>query len=398
MTAPGAEAEGCILALNAGSSSLKFALHRASPPHTRELSGRVERIGSTGAVLTVRDIVRTVEAPDHRAAAEPVFRLLAKQAGLETVQAVGHRVVHGGPRHLAPEPVTPELLQDLREMSPFDPEHLLPEIDLIEHVGDRLGDRPQVACFDTAFHADLPRVARLLPLPRRYEEQGVRRYGFHGLSYAYLMEELETEAGRDAAHGRVVLAHLGHGASLAAVRDGRSVDTTMAFTPASGIPMGTRSGDLDPGLVWYLARTESMTPREFQDLVHHRSGLLGLSGTTSDMRELLAAESRDPRAAEAVEVFCYEVRKRIGAFAAALGGLDTLVLSGGIGERAPAVRARCCRDLDFLGLRLDEAANARNERLISTPDSRVAVRVILTDEELMIARDVHRTLQEARMS
>lgn len=386
-----------ILALNGGSSSLKFAVHRASPPHQRRLSGTIDRIGSTGAVLTYRDSARTVETPDHAAAGDRVLDLVASEVGSDGVKAVGHRVVHGGPHHTAPAPVTPALLEDLRGMSPFDPEHLPSEIALIERLAERLGDLPQVACFDTAFHAGIPRVARMLPLPRRYEAQGVRKYGFHGLSYAYLMEELERTAGAKAAAGRVILAHLGHGASLAAVRDGKSIDTTMAFTPASGLPMGTRSGDLDPGLVWYLARTEDMTPREFQALVHHRSGLLGISETASDMRDLLAAEADDVRAAEAIELFCYQTRKWIGAMAAALEGLDTLVFSGGIGENAPVIRKRCCRGLEFLGIELDEADNVRGDGLISTGQGRVAVRVIPTDEELMIVRAVHRTLEEARI-
>jgi acetate kinase len=282
-------------------------------------------------------------------------------------------------------------------MSPFDPEHLPSEIALIERLRERLGHLPQVACFDTAFHAGMPRVARMLPLPRRYETLGVRKYGFHGISYAYLLEELERTAGPGAAAGRVILAHLGHGASLAAVRDAKSIDTTMAFTPASGLPMGTRSGDLDPGLVWYLARTENMTPREFQTLVHHRAGLLGISETTSDMRDLLATETGDVRAAEAIELFCYQTRKWIAAMAAALEGLDTLVFSGGIGENAPVIRERCCRGLEFLGVELDGTANARGEAVISATGSRVAVRIIPTDEEMMIVRAVHRTLEEARI-
>lgn len=386
-----------ILALNGGSSSLKFAVHRASPPHARRFSGKIDRIGSTGPVLTFRDTARTVEAPDHAAAGDRVLDLVAAEVGADGLGAVGHRVVHGGPDHAAPEPVTPALLADLRGMSPFDPEHLPSEIALIERLAERLGDLPQVACFDTAFHAGMPPVARMLPLPRRYEAQGVRKYGFHGLSYAYLMEELERTAGREAATGQVILAHLGHGASLAALRDGKSIDTTMSFTPASGLPMGTRSGDLDPGLVWYLARTENMTPREFQTLVHHRSGLLGVSETASDMRDLLAAEAGDVRAAEAIELFCYQTRKWIGAMAAVLGGLDTLVFAGGIGENAPVIRERCCRGLEFLGLELNAAANARGEAVISTAGSRVTARVIPTDEELMIVRAVHRTLEEARI-
>jgi acetate kinase len=245
-----------------------------------------------------------------------------------------------------------------------------------------------VACFDTAFHHDLPRVAQLLPIPRRYEAQGVRRYGFHGLSYAFLMGELARLAGTKAAQGRVILAHLGNGASLAAVYRGKSMDTSMSFTPTAGVPMSTRSGDLDPGLVWYLARTEHLDAKGFNEMVNFKSGLLGVSETSSDMRDLLEHETQDVRAAEAVALFCYQVKKWIGAFAAALGGLDTLVFAGGIGENAPVVRARICDGMGFLGIQLEERRNAANEGVISSETSRVPVRVIPTDEEWMIANTV----------
>jgi acetate kinase len=228
----------------------------------------------------------------------------------------------------------------------------------------------------------------MLPIPRRYEAKGVRRYGFHGLSYEFLMAELGRLGGAEAANGRVILAHLGNGASLAAVRDGKSVDTSMSLTPAAGVPMSTRSGDLDPGLLWYFARTENMSPKQFNEMVNFKSGLLGVSETSSDMHDLLAGEARDARAAEAVALFCYQVRKWIGAFAAALGGLDTLVFAGGIGENAPTVRARICDGLGFLGIVLDPRRNAKHEPLISSGAGRVKVRVIRTDEELMIAKSV----------
>src|SRR5512143_1684921 len=239
----------------------------------------------------------------------------------------------------------------------------------------------------------MPRVARVYALPRRYEALGVRRYGFHGLSYSFLMGELARLAGTEAAQGRIILAHLGNGASLAAVRDGKPVDTSMSFTPTAGVPMSTRSGDLDPGLLWYLARTEGLDARRFNAMVNSQSGLLGVSETSSDMRDLLDRETQDVRAAEAVALFCYQVKKWIGAFAAALGGLDTLVFAGGIGENAPAVRARICDGLGFLGIELDEKQNAAGAALISMQGSRVAVRVIHTDEELMIAKTVCRVLK-----
>jgi acetate kinase len=266
------------------------------------------------------------------------------------------------------------------------------EILLTEAFHRRFPDLPQVACFDTTFHHELPQVARLLPIPRRYEAQGVRRYGFHGLSYAFLMGELARLGGSEAAQGRVILAHLGNGASLAAVRHGKSMDTSMSFTPTAGVPMSTRSGDLDPGLVWYLACTEKMGAKEFNEMVNFQSGLLGVSETSSDMHDLLEHETQDTRAAEAIALFCYQVKKWIGAFAAALGGLDTLVFAGGIGENAPKVRTRICDGLGFLGIELEEKRNAANEGVISAADGRVAVRVIHTDEELMIARTVCRVL------
>ena len=303
---------------------------------------------------------------------------------------MGHRVVHGGPKYNQPQRITAEMVEELHRLSPFDPEHLPEEILLTEAFHRRFPDLPQVACFDTAFHHDLPRVAQLLPIPRRYEAQGVRRYGFHGLSYAFLMGELARLAGTEAAQGRVILAHLGNGASLAAVRDGKSIDTSMGFTPTAGLVMSTRSGDLDPGLVSYLARTEQIDTKQFDEMVNHESGLLGVSETSSDMRDLLDHETQDVRAAEAVALFCYQVKKWIGSFAAALGGLDTLVFAGGIGENAPSSAPASARGWDSSASNSNETCNAENAGVISTDASRVTVRVIRTDEELMIARSVCR--------
>jgi acetate kinase len=327
-----------------------------------------------------------VAAPNHPAAAGVLLDWIEQRNGRDALAAAGHRVVHGGPKYSEPQRITSEMIAELHGLSPFDPEHLPEEILLIEALQRRFPDLPQVACFDTAFHHDLPRVAQLLPIPRRYEAQGVRRYGFHGLSYSFLIGELGRLAGAETAQGRVILAHLGNGASLAAVRDGKSVDTSMSFTPTAGVPMSTRSGDLDPGLVWYLARTENMNAKQFNELVNFQSGLLGISETSSDMRDLLKRESQDVRAAEAVALFCYQIKKWIGAFAAALGGVDALVFAGGIGENAPAVRARICEGLGFLGIEVEEARNAGNCGVISPATSQVAVRVIHTDEELMIAK------------
>jgi acetate kinase len=386
--------ESRILTINGGSSSIKFALFEAGDSLLRVLEGAIERIGLPEAALRVKGLnaadsfSRLVIAPDHRAAVGALMDWIEERGGRDGLSAVGHRVVHGGPKYSNPERITAEMIEELRRLSPFDPEHLPEEILLTEAFSRRFPDLPQVACFDTAFHHDLPRVARLLAIPRRYEALGVRRYGFHGLSYAYLMEELARLGDPAAANGRVILAHLGSGASLAAVRGGKSVDTSMSFTPTAGLPMSTRSGDLDPGLVWYLTRTEHMSAKQFNEMVNFQSGLLGLSETSSDMRDLLERETRDVRAAEAVALFCYQIKKWIGAFAAALGGLDTLVFAGGIGENAPTVRARICDGLGFLGIELEAKRNAGNDGVISTPTSRVAVRVIHTDEARMIAEMV----------
>ncbi len=387
-----------ILTINGGSSSIKFALFEAGDSLQRILEGGIERIGLPDATFRVKGLdqannfSRPVTAPDHTAAVGALMDWIEERTGRNTSTAVGHRVVHGGPKYYEPQRITADMVAELRRLSPFDPDHMPDEILLTEAFHRRFPNLPQAACFDTAFHHDLPRVAQVLPIPRHYEAQGVRRYGFHGLSYAFLMEELARLAGLEAAQGRVILAHLGNGASLAAVRHGKSVDTSMSFTPTAGVPMSTRSGDLDPGLVWYLARTEKMSAKQFNEMVNFHSGLLGVSETSSDMRDLLQHETQDVQAAEAVALFCYQVKKWFGAFAAALGGLDTLVFAGGIGENAPAVRGRICEALGFLGIELEEKRNAANEGVISAAASRVAVRVIRTDEERMIAKTVCQVL------
>ena len=383
-----------ILTINGGSSSIKFAFFEAGETLRRVLAGSIDRIGLPEATLRVKGLdqpdnfSRLVKAPDHTAAVGALMDWIEERGGHDTLTAVGQRVVHGGAKYCTPQRNTTEMVEGLRRLSPFDPEHMPEEILLTEAFRRRFPDLPQVACFDTAFHHDLPQVARLLPIPRRYEAQGVRRYGFHGLLYAFLLGELARLAGSEAAQDRVILAHLGNGASLAAVRHGKSVDTSMSFTPTAGVPMSTRSGDLDPGLVWYLARTEQMSAKQFNEMVNFQSGLLGVSETSSDMRDLLDHETQDVRAGEAVALFCYQVKKWIGAFAAALGGLDTLVFAGGIGESAPTIRARTCAGLGFLGIELEDKRNAANEGVISAAAGRVAVRVIHTDEELMIAKTV----------
>jgi acetate kinase len=386
----------CVLTINGGSSSIRFAVYEADKTPRRWLDGKIERIGLVGTALIVNDLNGKPQSPfrlatgDHYTAVEFLLDWLEAQPIFASIKAVGHRVVHGM-KHSKPERVTRKLLTELHRIMPYDPDHLRREIGLIEAFLKRHPKLPQVACFDTAFHRTMPKVAKSLPIPRRYAAKGIERYGFHGLSYAYLMEELDR-LDPAAAKGRVILAHLGNGASLAAVREGKSIDTSMGFTPTGGLMMSTRTGDLDPGLVYYLERTERMNIAQFQHMVNHKSGLLGVSGTSSDLRDLCANEATDTRAADAVELFCYQARKWIGSFAAALGGLDTLVFAGGIGENASSVRNRICNELGFLGIKLNPKRNAKNAPLISTEVSRVKVRVIHTNEELMIARSVIRLL------
>lgn len=380
-----------ILTINGGSSSIKFAIYNGEKSLTRELSGHIDRIGQPNPKLTITDPTtgpsdtRPVDAHDFTSAVNSLIEWLEEQPVFKRIDAVGHRVVHGM-AHTEPERITPELIAELHRISGYDPDHLPAEIELIEVIRKRHPNMMQIACFDTAFHRSMPRVAQLLPIPRRFDAKGIRRYGFHGLSYAYLLEELARLAGNEAAKGRVILAHLGSGASLAAVRDGKSIDTSMGFTPTGGVPMSTRTGDLDPGVAWYLLQSEQLTPPQFNHLINHKSGLLGISETSSDMQDLLRRQADDVRAAEAVDLFCYQIKKYVGAYAAVLGGLETLVFSGGIGEHAPEVRSRVCEGLAFLGIDLDEERNAANAAVISTDASRVKVRVIPTDEERMIAQ------------
>jgi acetate kinase len=363
-----------ILTINAGSSSIRFALFATGARQLRLMDEKIERIGSEAANVT----------------ADRLVQKLKEQASIAAPDAIGHRVVHGMLR-TQPERVTPGLLDELRRITPYDPEHLPREIALIEALQKRFPNVPQVACFDTAFHRHMPAVATLLPIPRRYAAKGVQRYGFHGLSYTFLLGELERLGDPAAARGRVILAHLGSGASLAAVLDGRGIDTSMGFTPAAGLVMGTRSGDLDPGLMSYLALTESMTAAQFQTLVNHESGLIGISESSADVRDLLEREGADARAREAIDLFCYQGKKWIGAFAAALSGVDTLVFAGGIGENSAPVRRRICDGLQFLGIEIDDTLNQQHAARIST--GAVAVRVIRTDEESVIADLTRRVLE-----
>jgi acetate kinase len=405
-----------ILAVNGGSSSIKFSVYEMGETLTKWLWGKVDRIGLEDTVLTFKDMRRKhdgapaagdagnnggkslpVDARDLTGAGAFLIGWLGQQLGDEGLAAVGHRLVYGLDHHQAGL-IDDALLDELQHISEYDPDHLPGEIALIRLFRRHDPGLPQVACFDTAFHATMPKLARLLPIPRRYEEAGLRRYGFHGLSYAYIMEELVSIAGPAAAHGSVILAHLGNGASLAAVKNGVSVDTTMGFTPAGGVVMGTRPGDLDPGVAWWLFDKEGFDASGFNHFINHECGLLGISETTSDMRDLLSRESSDERAAEAIGLFCYQVRKMIGAYAAVLGGLDTLVFTGGIGESSAIIRSRICAGMGWLGIELDQRANAAGAFLLSVEDARVGVYAIPTDEEWMIARTVSETIKEFNKS
>jgi acetate kinase len=359
-----------ILTLNAGSSTLKCGLF-TSEPGPQEIARRLFEGGAAECMPAVEQWIRT-------------------EAKHDDVAVVGHRIVHGGPLYREPQRITPEVVSNLRSLVPFAPNHLPQEVALIDTAMRVYPEAAQIACFDTAFHATMPEIARRLPLPGAFAARGVQKYGFHGLSFAYLMEELRRVAGPVMADGRIVLAHLGNGSSLAAVHRGRSMDTTMGLTPIGGVVMGTRTGDLDPGVVTHLARTESLSADALEDLLSRQSGLLGISGATSDMKTLLERERTNAACALAVDIYVYSIAKAAGALAAALGGIDAIVFSGGIGEHAPSIRQRVLQRLAWLGIDVDPAANDANAPVISSTVSRIPVRVIRTDEELMIARAAFR--------
>jgi acetate kinase len=381
-----------ILTINSGSSSVKFALFEMGRAETLLLSGRMERIGLAAGVFKAKGadgaklIEKAMPLPDHATAFDALFAWLKDQPDAKNLQAVGHRIVHGGPKYTQPAMIDSELIEALKKLIPLAPDHLPHEVEAIELVARSNPHLAQVACFDTAFHATMPRLAKIYALPREYEAAGVRRYGFHGLSYEYIMTELKSQADAETANGRIVIAHLGNGSSMAAVRQGACIDTTMGFTPTAGLVMSTRTGDLDPGIIVYLLREKGLTAEQVNDLVTQRSGLLGVSGTSSDMADLLEREGHDTAAAEAVELYCRQAKKFLAAFAGMLGGLDTLIFTAGIGENSPPIRSRICDGLGFLGIQIDSRRNDENARIISADGSRVRVGVIKTNEELMIAR------------
>lgn len=368
-----------ILCLNSGSSSLKFTLFRSEQ---RLAEGAAERIGLPDSRLRINGADQQRQFSSHKDVLQAILKA-PELAHLPRPEAVGHRVVHGGPDHSDPQRVTPALIGQLKRIVPLAPLHLPAQIEAMEFIASAEPSLPQVACFDTAFHRGMPEVARRLPLPREFWDEGVRRYGFHGLSYEYIVSRLG-----DSLKGATVIAHLGNGASLAALRDGKPVDTTMGLTPGGGLIMGTRTGDLDPGVPLYLMNEKHYEGSRLGQLMEQEAGLLGVSGITSDMQRLLEAAGTDPNAAQAIDMFCYYARKHIGAMAAALGGLELLVFTGGIGEHAAPIRERICGGLGFLGVQLDPGQNAIHADVISRSSSACTVRVIPTDEDLMIARHV----------
>jgi acetate kinase len=387
-----------LLVLNAGSSSLKFSVFLNQDPPQPVVRGQIEGLTAQPRFVARNDsaVISQKEWPPetqlgHSGAIEFLFTWGREGAmGEHRIVAVGHRVVHGGVKFTAPVLVDASILAELEALVPLAPLHQPHNVAAIKAVAKMAPVVPQVACFDTAFHRTQSKVAEAFALPRRFIEDGVRRYGFHGLSYEYIASVLPA-LDRRAAEGRAVVAHLGNGASMCAVSNGRSIATTMSFTALDGLMMGTRCGAIDPGVLLYLIDRHGMNVRTLTRLLYEQSGLLGVSGISSDMRTLLA--SSDRRAAEALDLFIYRITRELGSLAAALGGLDALVFTGGIGENAVSIRARICRDASWLGLELDEDANARGGPCISRIDSRVSAWVIPTNEELMIALHTRRLLE-----
>jgi acetate kinase len=381
-----------ILALNTGSSSIKFALYEISEAEELLFTGSLTRIGHEDGAFSVRDgqsksiASKSIVVQDHDAACAYLFSWVVSQGDACKPDAIGHRMVHGGPHYSSPQVVSPELIASLEELVPYAPEHLPQALKAVGHASKRFPGTLQVTCFDTSFHSSMPPVARFYPLPESIRSEGVQRYGFHGLSYEYLLGELERHGGRDVSQGRIIFAHLGHGASMAAVKEGRSIDTTMGFSPAGGLVMSTRTGDLDPGVILFLLQQDKMNAAQIKEMVNRQSGLLGISGISDDMQVLLSMERQNLKAREAVDMFCYRAKMSLGSYAAVMGGVDTLVFSGGIGEHAAAIRSRICEGLGFLGIAVDASRNDVSSPVISPDGSAVTVRVIATNEELMIVR------------
>jgi acetate kinase len=390
---------GFLLSVNAGSSSIKCAAYVVHDQPEQICTVAVENIGEDSAVLITKttsgpEVTANIVAPNHTTAMELILDWCASQMPLEDVEAIGHRIVHGGTIFTGATLITQDTIHALHSLSTLDPVHMPAALETMAVINERLADAPQVACFDTAFFAHIPMAAQLVALPKHIRKMGVRRLGFHGLSYAYLLKSFTENEGETAAHGRVIMAHLGSGASLAATKNGQPVDMTMGFTPASGVPMSTRTGDIDPGIVSFLQRELGQTAEEFDHMVNKESGLLAVSETTADMHDLLQAQADDPRAAQAIEFFCYEISKAIGSLTTTIGGLDSLIFAGGIGERSAEIRSRICKNIEHLGVKLDLEANHASSRCISDPESDVGVHVIHTDESITIANETLKTIKE----
>ena len=387
--------ERFILIINGGSSSIKFALYEKHEELKQIISGSITNIGSANAAFTIKEgdsgnsIKQKIDASNFHAAAISFIDWLEKQEWFEHVNVIGHRVVHGM-KHTAPEVINNDLIKELNSISNYDPDHLPAEIEIIQIIQKKHPQLLQVACFDTAFHTTIPAVAKTFAIPKKYYDEGIQRYGFHGISYSFLMQELKKKNEAEA-NGKIILAHLGSGASIAAVKDGKCIDTSMGFTPAGGVMMSTRSGDLDPGVAWFFMQ-QGTDAKAFNNLINHQSGLLGISGISGDMHVLLQQEKparpaggENKDAALAIDIFCYQIKKYIGAYMAALGGLDVLVFSGGIGENAPLIRSRICAAFEYAGIHLNEEKNNKNKVVISDDLSKIKVYIIQTNEELMIA-------------
>jgi len=381
-----------VLTINSGSSSIKFSVYNIERREGREVEGKLDRIGLPEGLFEARGtgnvalVDEKAEFPDHTAALKRLLQWLKKEAS--SFDAVAHRLVQGGPEFKKVRLIDEKLIHKLKGLVAFAPEHLPHQLKAVEACKAAYPDLPHVACFDTAFHATMPEIARMYPLPGSFHEEGIQRYGFHGLSYEYIAGELKA-MGRT---GKAVIAHLGNGASMCAINEGLSMDTTMGFTPAGGLMMSSRTGDLDPGVMIYLLKEKNLTPDEVNKLVNHKSGLLGVSGISTDMEDLLSREKTDPRAKFAVELFCYQAKKYLGALVAALGGIETLVFTAGMGENSPEIRKRICSGLGFLGIEISSERNSGNEAVISKDQSPVKVMVIKTNEELMMARHAKRAV------
>ena len=380
------DSQSLILTVNAGSSSLKFDLFSINPI-VRITSGVIDKIGQNKSLFTINNLSKEVSLNTYNDAIN-LFIEWYKHNNTQNIIAIGHRIVHGGPKYFEPCLATNDIFDDLKKFIPFDTEHLPSELLILEKVQKLFQDIPNILCFDTSFYKDLPIESKMLPIPRHYFKEGLRRYGFHGLSYQFVFQKLQQIYGEKIFSSRLIIAHLGNGVSISAIKEGKPIDTTMGFTPTGGVPMGTRSGDIDPGIISYIEYTKNLNTNQINHLFNFESGLLGISETTSDMKSLLDNESKDKRISDAINIFCYDIRKTIGGFIAILGGVDKIVFTGGIGENSPEIRKRICQNLEFMGILIDQENNYNNKDVISPKTSKVDIRVIHTDEAQIIAQNV----------